>query len=404
MSLWVQKNPQLSITNFPNETVSAIFKELSPRTLAIVARISHKFQALAEYQLYSSVYITDTLSEGERPSSDSDALPESSPIPYRTLRWCESMQRRLYRVESIKKLQIRWQAYPGTPPSGALIAACSQIAHVLRSLIYLESLDIFLGPANYGCFPQYESMHAIERAILGCQFPLLHHCSFGAEWRDNSDLQLQSHDADMQVQPYTSILTSFLIVHTELRHLKLSDHLGALLGLPNDALPHLTSFRGFANAAASLLPGRPIQALYLFGKDSDLDSQNLPRMMLTSVPLRYLDLSAMSIRPLLLRNISTHLSTVETLRIKLALRHTLHYAFSGIRLLAGLSTVLSAFRQLTCIDLSPTDVEGIGRPDAKEEILLCVEWGRACPFLTRIIFPSQSEWIIQDGVWSLLQN
>ena len=65
----------------------------------------------------------------------------------------------------------------------------------------------------------------------------------------------------------------------------------------------------------------------------------------------------------------------------------------------GLSAVLSTFRRLAVLDLSPTDVEGIGRPDAKEEIALCVEWGRACPSLTRIIFPSQSEWILQHDIW-----
>ncbi|KAJ7898413.1 hypothetical protein B0H13DRAFT_806739 [Mycena leptocephala] len=47
-------------------------------------------------------------------------------------------------------------------------------------------------------------------------------------------------------------------------------------------------------------------------------------MALTSVPLRSLDLSAMQVRPTLLRNISSYLSTIESLKVRLAVRHTLH--------------------------------------------------------------------------------
>jgi hypothetical protein len=303
MSLLVQNNRPATITELPNETLSAIFQYLPPTTLPIITCISYRFRGVAERLLYSSVCITDILSE-------------SSPAPYKTLRWCESMHQRLYLRESTKKLQIRWQADHGTPPSHHLSSACLQLANVLRFLIYLELLEIFLGPANFANFPHDERIHAVERAIRGCQLPLLHHCSLGAEWTKGA-------------QPYTGILTSFLVSLPALRHLKLADH-HAGLALPADALPHLSSFRGSANAAAALLPGRPVQALSLIGQDSDVNRENLPRITYTTVPLRYLDLSAMSVRPLLLRNISTHLSTVETLRVKLALRHTLHYAFSGI--------------------------------------------------------------------------
>jgi hypothetical protein len=49
-------------------------------------------------------------------------------------------------------------------------------------------------------------------------------------------------------------------------------------------------------------------------------------MSLTSVPLRHLDLSSMLVTPTLLRNLSRNLNTVESLKVKLALRHTLHFA------------------------------------------------------------------------------
>jgi hypothetical protein len=305
MSLLMNQNLPVTITDLPNETLSVISQYLPPRALAVTARISCRLRGVAERQLYSSVCLTDVLSE-------------SSPTPHKTLRWCKSMHQRLYLGESTKKLQIRWQADHGTPPSHHLQNACSHIAGILRFLIYLESLEIFLGPANFASCPHDERMHAVERAIRGCQLPLLRYCSLGAEWTKGA-------------QPYTSILTSFLVSLPTLRHLKLADHHTAFkLGLPTGAMPHLASFRGPADAAAALLPGRPVQVLSLIGQDSDVNRENLPRMMYTTVPLLHLDLSSMSVRPLLLRNISTHLSTVEILTVRLALRHTLHYAFSGI--------------------------------------------------------------------------
>ncbi|KAF5383811.1 hypothetical protein D9615_003739 [Tricholomella constricta] len=366
-------NGPVTIIALPNETLCAILLYFSPPTLTGIARVSQRFKAVAERLLYSSIHLNETLSE-------------SSPLPWKTLRWCESMRQRAHLIEATKKLQIRWQADLRSTFSQSLNPVCVQISDVLRLLVFLESLEIFLGPANLA--PSHdEPIHAIERVIRGTHLPLLRHCSLGAEWTKG-------------VQPYTSVLSSFLASASALRHLKLPDHLAGL-DLPPGALPSLSSFRGSADTAANLLPGRPVQALALVGQDSDVTRENLPRMTLTSVPLRYLDLSAMSVRPLLLRNVSTHFPTLERLRVKLALRHTLHYAFSGIRLLAGLSAVLSAFRQLELIDLSPTDVDGVGRADAKEELVLVREWGRACPSLRRVIFPSETEWEWQaEGTWA----
>jgi hypothetical protein len=288
----------------PNETLSAIFHELSPSSLATVARLSARFNGVAERILYSSVYITDILSE-------------SSPLPYRTLWWCEAMRRRAHLFESARKLHIRWQVDASScPPSPYLANACEQLAGVVRLLVPLESLDLFLGPANLVPGHHRPPLHAVERVIRDCRFSQLRACALGAEGAKGA-------------QPYTGTLLAFLASLTHLRHLRLSD-VHSALDLPPGALPHLSSFRGSADAAASLLPGRPVHYLALVGEDSDVNRDNLPRMTCTTVPLRYLDLSAMSVRPLLLRNVSTYLPTVESLRVKLALRHTLHYAFSGI--------------------------------------------------------------------------
>ncbi|KAG6898314.1 hypothetical protein C0992_011905 [Termitomyces sp. T32_za158] len=365
----------------PNEILFAIFSYCYPNTLTVIARVSHSFRYIAESILYSSISLYDTLSE-------------SSPQPLRTLRWCDSMLRRSYLFQNTRKLQIRWHAItPGGLMSNSLIAACAEISQTLRLLTLIEVLEIFLGPANLMAHTEPASfrMHTIEHVIQGMRLPHMRYCSLGADYSKGA-------------QPYTSILHVFLASAPLLRHLKLSDH-HTPLDLPPWAIPELTSFRGPANAASTLLPGRPVQALALIGQDSDVTRENLPRMTLTALPLRNLDLSAMSVRPALLKNVSTHFPTVQSLRIRLALRHTLHYAFSGIRLLAGLSSVLSALQFLEVLDLSPTDVDGVGRSDPKEELVLVEDWSRASPLLNRVIFPSEAEWVRQEGgMWHSIPN
>lgn len=302
MAPLVDTNGPVTILALPNETLYAILLDFTPFTLATIARVSRRFQAIAERLLYSSIHINDVLSG-------------SSPLPWKALRWCQAMRQRVHLVDATKKLQIRWQADPHLSPAQSFSGACADISDVMRLLVSLEFLEIFLGPANLA-HEQGEPIHAVERVIRGIHLPLLRHCSLGAEWSKG-------------VQPYTSVLSSFLASAREIRHLKLPDHLAGL-DLPPSALPCLSSFRGSADTAGILLPTRPVQALSLVGQDSDVNRENLLRMTLTSIPLRYLDLSAMSVRPLLLRNVSTHFPTLKRLRVKLALTHTLHYSLSGI--------------------------------------------------------------------------
>ena len=288
----------------PNETLSAIFKQLPSSTLVILACVSLRFNAVAERILYSSVSIIDLLSQ-------------SSPHPLRTLWWCDAMCRRPHLIDTTRKLQIRWQADQSAPAPHYLVNTCERLGEVVRQCVALESLDLSLGPANLVTPHNTVPIHALERIIRSCHFANLRSCSLSAERTKG-------------VSPYSSILSSFLASLPVLRHLKLSDLQTGVEYLPIDALPLLTSFRGSADAAASILPGRPVQYLSLIGEDSDVNRDNLPRMTYTTLPLRYLDLSAMSIRLVLLRNVSTYLPTIESLRVKLALRHTLHYSFSGI--------------------------------------------------------------------------
>jgi hypothetical protein len=56
----------------------------------------------------------------------------------------------------------------------------------------------------------------------------------------------------------------------------------------------------------------------------------MPTMMLSTAPIRYLDLSNSSVTLMLLRDISEFFSDLEVLKVRFALRHALHFSSSGI--------------------------------------------------------------------------
>ena len=287
----------------PNETLLAILSYVELRSLVHVTCVSRRFKALAEYLLYSVVVVGDVMDDVQH-------------VPHRTLGWCEAMLQRPHLADSVRRVEIRWSATARTPRTGLLLV-CEQLSLAIRMLTSLEHLELFLGPANLASLPR-ENIHAVERAVFLCCLPALRFCSLGAEYTKG-------------VQPYTGHLTSFLTQTPQLRHLRLSDHHSCLrLPPPPLCLPLLQSFHGSAAAAASVLPGRPVCYLWLTGQDSDVSRENLLCMTNTTTPIRSLDLSAISARPLLLRSVSECIPTLERLRIRLALRHTLHYALSGM--------------------------------------------------------------------------
>ncbi|KAH0836425.1 hypothetical protein J3R83DRAFT_8028 [Lanmaoa asiatica] len=152
--------------------------------------------------------------------------------------------------------------------------------------------------------------------------------------------------------------------------LRLPNYRNQLLSLHPHALPSLTSFCGSPRVPRSS-PGRPIQSLILIGQDY-VTEPDLSQMTRTSVPLRHLDLSAMSVTPTS-TECSRNLFMVE---VKLALRHTP---------LSGIASPSFPLRNCVKLDLS----------NSAEELSLCQSWQSTCPSLRRIVFPSQTEWMLE---------
>ncbi|OJT12448.1 hypothetical protein TRAPUB_11037 [Trametes pubescens] len=348
-----------SVSQLPNETLHAIFDKLSPGSLTAVLRASHRFRLVAERVLYAHIAIVE-------------ALPRAAPTAHHTAACARTLLARPHLAEGVRRLAVRWQTDPG--PRDDYVAAAAPVLALLhaalRTLGHLEHLDLALGLAG-------GTLDA--RALLdGCAFPALRVFALSGVGRGSVSPKLYVHDA-----PPPAPIGWFLAGCPGIEQLRLLDCYEAL-ALPAGALPALAAFRGSAVAAASVLPGRPVQLLALVGHEF-ITERDLARIAQASAPVRFLDLSMMSVTPILLRDISRHLTAVEVLK----------------SLLAGLSPVLGAFPGLHQLDLSPTSVDGVARGNALEESALCTTWARACPALRAVVFPSRTEWRREgaEDVW-----
>ncbi|PCH44145.1 hypothetical protein WOLCODRAFT_104654 [Wolfiporia cocos MD-104 SS10] len=355
----------------PNETLFAIFALLQPAVLTQVARTSSRFRALAARVLYANIVIYEP-------------LPLCAPVPHRTRRCCETILRKAELPDVVRKLHIRWQTDSG-PREGYwsyVEPVIAQLNATLRTTPNLEVLELGLGLVG--------APLSARTVLAGCAFPALKVFAFCGVGR--GDLPPKVCDAAIAVD-------WFLAATPTIEHLRLSDCYDELCLDPSD-LPHLSIFRGTATAAATVVPGRPVQWLGLVNQEY-IKQEELSSIARGSTQIRWLDLSGISVTPNLLRDISRHLSGVAYLKIRLALRHALHHSFTGISILAGLTPVLGAFPELYQLDLSPTSVSNMGLGNALEESSLCTTWARSCTSLRQVVFPSRTEWTLsaREQIW-----
>lgn len=279
----------------PNETWNAIFQSLETSDLASVARVSHRWGAIAERVLYASVSICEDFSS-------------SFQLPRKTSACCEGLARRPYLVEVVKSFHVRWTIDYSVIYTLNWESVLDDLANTLRSLAFLESLDLCLNLTRYWIFHSWD-------LLRHCHFPSLRHFSLTG-------------------MGYTPVAW-FLNTTPSIRHLSLVDYRQNLALVPR-ALPLLCSFRGSPTSAASVVPGRPVQCIELVGQGEvehewiNTARDAMSKMAMASLPVRYLDLSSMSVTPMLLSDISKHLSDLEVLKVRFALRHTLHFANTGI--------------------------------------------------------------------------
>ncbi|KIP07052.1 hypothetical protein PHLGIDRAFT_30161 [Phlebiopsis gigantea 11061_1 CR5-6] len=351
----------------PNEMLAAVFQTLQPDVLAQVVRVSRRFHAVAERILYTNILI-------------GESVPRTAPIPRKTVTFCETVLTYPHLSDGVKKVAVRWltDSGPRGPYTEHIEPVLQILNRALRTLHHIESLELALGMSGGSIS---------SRGILShCSFPSLRLFALSGVGRGN--LPAKAHPNP------TPPIEWFLSATPSIQHLRLADCYEVLELAPTD-MPHLCTFRGSAPTAASVLPGRPVQLLSLVGHEfvTERDLESIAR---ASVRIRWLDLSSMSVTPLLLRDISRHLFGVETLKVKLALRHTLHHAMSGISLLVGLTSVLGAFPALAQLDLSPTTLDSVSTSNTADERTLCASWAGGCPTLRHIIFPSGTEWRRRD--------
>ena len=310
-------------SDLPNELLNAIFNHLPQDALTRVALVSHRWRASSERLLYSAIIIDEVL-----PRASPGALKgtQTMPaVPAATLRCCETLSSRPHLTEYVRRFNVRWRTDAVESPALLLLVAQNILRTLVPMLVHLDALELAFGLAEH--IP----------ALLVPPPPL----SSSSSSSPSGSAAATGAGAVFLLRPFRLPTLRTLALrgigeppeqvlrnHPALLHLRLGDYHKPLRLRPTD-VPHLRSFCGYPVTAASVLPGRPVQVLGLVGCELATE-QDLARIAEGSLHLRSLDLSAMSVTLTLLRNLSRHLSHVEWLKVRLALRHTLHYALPGI--------------------------------------------------------------------------
>lgn len=272
----------------PNETLTTVIEYLGPQSLARLVRVCRRLQGVGERLLYGEISISESV----------DGDPDAIVTPHQTDGCCTAVRRRPHLALSVKKISIRW--IRDRARSHHHLRLAPGVIYGLRTLLQMsvltESLELHL--AGYG--------GGYAELFDGCGFQLRYLALSG---------------------PVNAPVEWFIRNHPGIVHLHLGDHHVPLCLAPDD-LPLLETFRGDPQTAASILPGRPVRGLALSGHEPS--EQSLIAFAFTKRPIRRLDLSGLSITPNQLLTISKHLTALETLRMRLALRHTLHFTFSGM--------------------------------------------------------------------------
>jgi hypothetical protein len=343
--------------SLPNEILGAIFECLSRDALTRVSLVSRRWRASAERTLYSTIFIHEVLpraSPAVAAPAPAAGLEEHEhkgfllqttmvmpAVPVMTLRCCETLSTRPRLAEYVRRFHLRWDTDVVECPLLLLRVALDIARTLVPTLVHLDSLELSFGLAtaltNMPQFsPSLENPAAppaaphTQKPHNTPQFQQPHHQHLLPPISLPSLRTLALHGLG---SPPATELERVLRRHPALQHLRLGDYHRALRLAPAD-VPHLRSFRGCPATAASVLPGRPVQALGLVGGcgcelATTTAEEDLARIAAGSVPVRVLDLSGLCVTPALLRSVSRHLSHVEWLKVRLALRHTLHYALSG---------------------------------------------------------------------------
>lgn len=276
--------------DLPNETLTAVLAQLNPSSLCALVRVSRRLQSIGERLLYSDIVIIDSV--------DSD--PWTVVTPRRLLNCCTAIARRPYLAHCVRRFVVRWTRDRARKHHECLLApnVLRTLHFLLRAATQIEVLELHLAG-----LPQRFDFNTL---LAGASFRLRRLALSGS--------------ADAPIE-------SFLRSQSLISYLHLPDHRNPLALRPQD-IPLLETFRGDLHCAGSVIPGRPVSTVILSGHEPS--GQLLAPLGYSTRPIRRLDLSALSITPTQLLTISKHLTALETLRMRLALRHTLHFTFSGM--------------------------------------------------------------------------
>ena len=290
----MQINGPAALLALPNEILNVIFELLASDDLLCVLTVCQRLHDVGERLLYQNISISENVGVVE----DSQSIPAPSVIPYKTSTCCSTVLRRLYLASGITKIQLRWCRDRERQSDYRLTAATQQQLHdFFQACTHIEHLELHIGGL----------VNRLDDILSGHSF----------------------HVRSFSLTGLTNIPSIQQFLHTQplLLHLHIGD-LHEPLQLERNDLLRLERFRGDPRMAASIVPTRPVHWLTFSGQD--LSEEVLKIFSSNPNCVRWLDLGSLSVTPTQLVLVSRHFAGIEWLRMKLALRHTLHFSFSGL--------------------------------------------------------------------------
>ncbi|KAG8936445.1 hypothetical protein FRC03_002017 [Tulasnella sp. 419] len=371
----------------PVEIHILIIEQVPLKYLPSLARTSKLFRRIVEFYLYRHIDLTKQ--------------PVRTTLLFRTLVARDDLAKLILTFRAASSAffprSSRWRFWERSkqaqlPPKRVNQKRYDELAaSVLRKMTNVQVIHLD-GPWIFGC-AVYE-YNGIRDAVS--RMPLK-----------------RLHLSEAYMSRYTA---PFLRDHPNLTYLELPrffafhpDH------FPPNQVPNLETFIGPDEAAAAIVPGRPVRAIKVMYTSlnslwpADSFEGTMPLLAMSSATVRELEVQHYSLRnPVeLLNSIAAHLSELESLAFNVFFPkepHGLADAFAS-----QLEEIMSSFQCLHTLDFKHSIIRTkkespfittikFGAYRICQKIL--TDWGKKCPTLRKVILPYGLEWRkSHSGTW-----
>ncbi|KAH8113428.1 hypothetical protein DFH11DRAFT_1775303 [Phellopilus nigrolimitatus] len=271
----------MALAVLPLDILDALCLFLAPQDLTALAAASKRVSPFAHRYIYRSVAL--------------HSLPQA-------VRYLRSLRARPDLAPHVRVLSLRLD-----PHAPVLHAFVSLLAAVLPALANLSSLDLVIPPAASRALFAAEARGALYARLrhFSCNLPLDDPavCSFLQRLPAARELQLgeRAGGAGASKTPTPALPAPVL---------------------PASALPRLALFMGPSDAAAALVPGRPLESVHLYS--GELTDAVVAALARSAAPITVFGAFTHALAPATLQGLAAGLPHLHHLRIMTMYHHAAH--------------------------------------------------------------------------------